>query len=187
MGEKINVLFLDHDGVICLPNQWGKRNKGSLEIDSFFDKFDKKAVKILNEIINVTNCEIVISSDWRFHCKIDQMQELYSKRGILKLPIDYTTINGLEIPENFNWNSKFEIEQTRSLEIIQYVNSNKNINNWVAVDDLDLRKFLSNKKSEIVETRNWGLDNFVWTPKYNEGIKQCNIKNKVIDFLTRNQ
>ena len=84
MGEKINVLFLDHDGVICLPDQWGKRNKGSSEIENYFDKFDKKAIKILNEIIEKTDCEIVVSSDWRFHCKIDQMQELYLKRGILK-------------------------------------------------------------------------------------------------------
>ncbi len=71
MGEKINVLFLDHDGVICLPDQWGRRSEGSLEIDKYFDKFDKKSIKILNEIIEKTNCEIVISSDWRFHCKID--------------------------------------------------------------------------------------------------------------------
>jgi hypothetical protein len=186
MGEKINVLFLDHDGVICLPDQWGRRSEGSLEIDKYFDKFDKKSIKILNEIIEKTNCEIVISSDWRFHCKIDLMQELYLKRGILKLPFDYTTIDGLEIPDNFNWQSKFESEQTRSLEIIQYLNSNPRIKNWVAVDDMDLRKFLSNKKSEIIEVRDWGLENFVWTSKYNEGIKQCSIKNKIIDFLTRN-
>jgi hypothetical protein len=184
MGEKINVLFLDHDGVICLPDQWGKRNKGSLEIENYFDKFDKKAIKILNEIIEKTDCEIVVSSDWRFHCKIDKMQELYSKRGILKVPIDYTSINGLEIPDSFKWDSKFELEQTRSLEIIQYLNSNLKINNWVAVDDLDLRKFLSNKKSEIIEVREWGLEKFVWTQKYNEGIKQCSVKDKIISFLT---
>lgn len=184
MGEKINVLFLDHDGVICLPNQWGKRNECSSDIDSYFDKFDQKSIKILNEIIDKTNCEIVISSDWRFRCKLELMQELYSRRGVLKIPVDYTSVEGIEIPKNFKWNEKFETEQTRTLEIIQYLKSNPQIDNWVAVDDMDLRKNITNKKSEIIEVREWGLENFVWTPKYNEGIKQCSVKDKITRFLT---
>ena len=32
-----------------------------------FDRFNDKAIKVLNEIIEATDCEIVISSDWRFH------------------------------------------------------------------------------------------------------------------------
>jgi hypothetical protein len=30
----------------------------------------------------------------------------------------------------------------------------------------------------------WGLDNFVLTPKSNEGIKQSYIKEKIVKFLT---
>jgi len=185
MGKKINVLFLDHDGVICLPDQWGKRTESSIDIDSYFDKFDLKARNILNEIIEKTDCEIIISSDWRFHCSLETMGELYIKRDIIKKPYDYTSLNGLNIPEDFVWNKNFEPQQTRSLEILDYLRTNVNINNWVAVDDLDLRKFITSKKSEILEERKWGLENFVWTNKFNEGIKQCGIKDKIIKYLNR--
>jgi hypothetical protein len=29
----------------------------------------------------------------------------------------------------------------------------------------------------------WGLDNFVWTSRINEGIKQVGIKDKILNFL----
>ena len=32
-------------------------------------------------------------------------------------------------------------------------------------------------------THDWGLDNFVLTPKGNEGLKQSGIKEKVLSFL----
>lgn len=31
--------------------------------------------------------------------------------------------------------------------------------------------------------KNWGIDNFVLTPKSNEGIKQLSIKEKILKFL----
>jgi hypothetical protein len=30
----------------------------------------------------------------------------------------------------------------------------------------------------------WAIDNFVLTPKSSEGIKQCGVKEKIINFLT---
>jgi len=61
----MKVIFLDHDGVICLSNNWGGRTKkwkkyrsenpeGSDEkknapVEYRFDDFDKKAIKALNE------------------------------------------------------------------------------------------------------------------------------------------
>jgi hypothetical protein len=33
----------------------------------------------------------------------------------------------------------------------------------------------------------WAIGNFVLTPKSNEGIKQCGIKEKVIKFLTNEE
>lgn len=185
MGQKLNVLFLDHDGVICLPDQWGKRTFNSEDVNLCFDKFDPKSIKVLNKIIEYTNCEIVISSDWRFHCDLFKMQELYQIRGIKKSPIDYTTTTGIELPIDFKLMPEIELEQTRFLEIEQYLKNNPQIKNWVAVDDLDLRKNISNKKSEIIETRYWGLNNFVWTNKFNEGIKQCGVFDKIIYYLGR--
>ena len=60
----MKVIFLDHDGVICLSTEWGGRHKKqtkvkrklsqsieSLPVDARFDNFNEKAVKILNEIL----------------------------------------------------------------------------------------------------------------------------------------
>jgi hypothetical protein len=33
--------------------------------------------------------------------------------------------------------------------------------------------------------KTWGLENFVLTPRSNEGIKQSGIKEKVIEYLTK--
>ena len=85
MSVVMKILFLDHDGVICLARQWGKRyTKKSKKRGDIFDPFCTKAIKVLNNIIDETNCEIVVSSDWRLHCDLEYMKNLYLKRGIKK-------------------------------------------------------------------------------------------------------
>ena len=122
----MKILFLDNDGVICLSNNWGGRTKKwakyrsanpesssiikEAPVEYRFDDFDKKAVKILNEIIEETGCEIVVSSDWKRWGTLEQMQEMYVTRGI-KPPIGLTpllkncTIHG----NNFIWSNCVKI------------------------------------------------------------------------------
>jgi hypothetical protein len=60
----MKVIFLDNDGVICLSTEWGGRFKkqekagrkmsqsvGSLDVKYRFDNFNKKAITVLNAII----------------------------------------------------------------------------------------------------------------------------------------
>jgi hypothetical protein len=179
----MKVLFLDHDGVICLSNNWGGRFKKKgfdsnpeTPMDTRMDSFDSKAVKVLNSIIEQTGCEIVVSSDWKRWGTLEQMQEMYITRGI-KPPIGLTpllkdcTIHG----NNFIWSEQWDLEQTRSIEIKQYLHNHPEITNWVAVDDLNM--------GDEEGWKNWGLTNFVLTPKSYEGIKQCGIKEKILKYL----
>lgn len=159
------ILFLDHDGVICLATEWGSRFKNKDGFDSLFDRFNQKAINVLNEIIDETDCEIVISSDWRFHCSLSEMQQLYKIRGIAKPPMAYTR-NDLDWKLFKDITPDKELETTRVMEILSYVKE-YNLTNWVAVDDMDLSL----------------LGNFVHTPKSKEGIKQLGIKEKIIKFL----
>ena len=82
----MKVIFLDHDGVICLSNNWGGRMKkqkkygrklsqsiGSLPVNVRFDDFDRKAIEVLNSILEETDAEIVISSDWKKHATIEEL------------------------------------------------------------------------------------------------------------------
>lgn len=79
------------------------------------------------------------------------------------------------------YDSKEDLEQTRCLEIKQYLKDNPNITHWVAVDDLNMGK--TGIKNKIKFTHDWGLDNFVLTPRGTEGIKQFGVKEKILNFL----
>ena len=156
------MLFLDHDGVICLSSEWGSRYKNKEGMDSVFDRFNQKAIKVLNEVIESTDCEIVISSYWRFHASLSQMRELYKTRGILKSPIGFT---------DYIKSTAADLEHSRAQEIIKWmdIHDTKNQMKFCAVDDLDMSL--------------WLTDNFVHTPRSSEGIKQSGVKEKIIKVL----
>jgi hypothetical protein len=173
----MKVIFLDHDGVICLSTEWGSRFKNKEGLDSVFDRFNDKAIKVLNQILDETDAEIVISSDWRYHATLAQMQDLYAIRGIKKLPIGYTR-NDLTPKFTSSYND-FELEETRSLEILDWIKNHPDITHWVAIDDMDLSQHFG----PISGNYSWGLENFVQTPRSSEGIKQSGIKEKILKFL----
>ena len=189
----MKTIFLDNDGVICLSNNWGGRSKkwakyrsknpetsryiDDAPVEIRFDDFDKKSIKVLNEILEETGAEIVVSSDWRCHATLEELGEYFLSQGILKKPIGVTKLLGqCDQPENYPWLRKWDVEQSRSLEILQYLFDHPEVTQWVAVDDLDM-----GKNGE--EWKDWGLDNFVLTPSRTEGIKQSGIKEKIIKFL----
>ena len=189
----MKVIFLDHDGVICLSDNWGNRFKKqkswgkrklsmstlSMPVEYRFDNFDVKAVKVLNEILEETGAEIVVSSDWKRWATVEEMGEYYESKGIIKKPIALTTnlgqcnwYNGM----TWIWSPRWDLEMTRVIEIKQFLHDHPEVTHWVAVDDLDM-----GKNGE--DWKDWGLDNFVLTPSSNEGIKQSGIKDKILKFL----
>jgi hypothetical protein len=192
----MKVIFLDHDGVICLATEWGgrykKRQKAGgikasdsakdMPVEYRFDNFNQKAVDILNDIIKQTGAEIVVSSDWKRWANCEEMGEYYESKGICKKPIAFTpdlqncTVHG----SLFIWSPEWDLEQTRSIEIKQYLHDHPEVTHWVAIDDLNMGKGEDWREA-------WGLDNFVLTPKSREGIKQNGIKEKIIDFLNKSK
>jgi hypothetical protein len=194
----MKVIFLDHDGVICLSSEFGGRFKKqqeakrklsqsieSLPVFARFDNFNKKAIVILNEILEETNAEIVVSSDWKRWASVEEMGEYYESQGIKKKPIAFTkNLGDCDVPQNFIWSRQWDLEQSRSLEIRQYLRDNPQITHWVAVDDLNMGIPQTHDTwGEMV--MEWGLTNFVHTPRSREGIKQSNIKEQIIKFLNQ--
>jgi len=192
----MKTIFLDHDGVICLSTEWGGRFKkqkkagrklsqsiDSLPVEARFDNFNKKAIKVLNEILKETGAEIVVSSDWKKWANVEELGEYYEQQGIDKKPIAFTKfLQDCDVPKNFPWSRTYDLEQSRSLEIKQYLQDHPEITHWVAVDDLNMGISQTNETwGEIV--MDWGLTNFVLTPKGNEGIKQNGIKENIVKFL----
>jgi hypothetical protein len=191
----MKVIFLDHDGVICLSNNWGGRSKkwakyrsenpdSSKEkkdapVSVRFDNFDTKAVKVLNEILEETGAEIVVSSDWKLHATLEELGEYYEEQGIIKKPIALTPNLGKCTWYNdmvWIWSPRWELEMIRVIEIKQYLHDYPEITHWVSIDDLNM-----GKNGE--DWKDWGLDNFVLTPKSKEGIKQSGVKDKILNFL----
>jgi len=196
----MKVIFLDHDGVICLSTEWGGRHKkhiragrklsqsiSSLPVMSRFDNFNKKAIRVLNEILEETGAEIVISSDWKRWATVEEMGEYYESQGIKKKPIDFTPNLGQctwyidAYPAGYAWSREWETEQTRSIEIKQYLVNHPEVTHWVSVDDLKMGKTCLHYS--VLHEHEWGLDNFVETPKMTEGIKQTGIKENILKFL----
>ena len=197
----MKIIFLDHDGVICLDNNWGSRKKKQdkwggrklsmslreIPLEYRFDNFDKKAIDVLNEIIETTGAEIVVSSDWKAWASIEQMGEYYEMQGIIKKPIAYTKNLGqciFQDTKSFIWSSTYDLEQSRYVEITQYLMDHPEITHWVSVDDLHMGRHVENSKYGAFDRDDWGLENFVWTPRPSEGIKQSGVKEKILKYLS---
>lgn len=200
----MKVIFLDNDGVICLSSNWGTRHKkqtkwgnlklsmsmNSIPIEYRFDNFDKKAVKVLNQILETTGAEIVVSSDWRLHASLEELGEYYISQGIIKKPIGVTEIfhytNWLDedrIPTDFDWYRVEGPAQERHFEILEWLKNHPEVTHWVGVDDLNMGIHMEKTGWSDEHDRSWGLENFVWTPRAWEGIKQSGIKQKIIKYL----
>ena len=180
----MKVIFLDHDGVMCLSQQWGGRVKkkrkycsahGStpdnlLPVECRFDNFDEKAVKVLNSILEETGAEIVVSSDWKLYANLEEMKDLFTKYNVIKTPIAFTP-NLVDFDKETadlyawkGWNARARIQEIR-----KYLEEHTEVEKWVAVDDLEMGRE--------------GLENCVLTPNSNEGIKQLGIRDKILNYL----
>jgi len=202
----MKVIFLDNDGVICLANNWGSRIKKQKEwggmklsmrgreipLEYRFDNFDQKAVKVLNEILEETGAEIVVSSDWRLHATIEELGDYYESQGIIKRPYSVTEIFHFTnwrdegfVPDHgdFPWSRFEEKEQERYFEIMRWLSYNPSVTHWVAIDDLHMGKEVTASSYGPFTREEWGLSNFVWTPRDWEGIKQSGIKEKINKYL----
>lgn len=197
----MKIIFLDHDGVICLDNNWGSRKKKQdkwggrklsmslreIPLEYRFDNFDKKAIDVLNEILETTGAEIVVSSDWKAWASIEQMGEYYEMQGVIKKPIAYTKNLGqcsFQDTKSFIWSVTYDLEQSRYVEITQYLMDHPEITHWVSIDDLHMGRHVENSKYGAFDRDDWGLENFVWTPRPSEGIKQSGVKEKILKYLS---
>jgi hypothetical protein len=89
-----------------------------------------------------------VSSDWKYWCSLEEMGDFYEKQGILKRPIGYTPKTDIYIWDTY--------PKQRAHEIKTWLENNT-VEQWVAIDDLDMRPY---------------LDHFVWIDKPSEGILQ---------------
>lgn len=118
MQERIKVLFLDIDGVLCLHEE-GVANWGENTED---DVFDDGCCRRLKEIMAATGCMLVLSSSWRVEKK-DRQNVLRQLK-----PFGITSADFLGVTP---------LMQSRDAEVMTFVERHPEISTYVAVDDED--------------------------------------------------
>lgn len=159
--SQFNYIFLDIDGVLATTNQYYVNPKKWHPKFKCY-RFDTKCVKVFNSILNeIDNHIIILSSDWKLHNTVDEMNEILKWNNVNTIISDFTPTF---------WGSKFnhndELEECRAYEILEYVKTH-NIENYIVIDDLNLNEWIND-------------EHYVQTPSPNEGIKQSGIKEKII-------
>lgn len=151
-------IYLDIDGVLCLGSeihpkltQWG-----------YVHRFNPKAVRMFNEVLEKTGADIIISSDWKSHYTLEDFKGIFEWQKVIKYPIDITP----SVP----FKTIQLLEEYRATEILQHVDIHKP-KIWAAIDDLNLSFWINPA-------------HFVHTPRFMEGIKQTGKKEELIKKLT---
>ena len=154
--------FLDLDDVMVTSRQYfGKYHKKYNG-----HPFDPKCVMVLNKIIEITKPIIIISSDWKLHFTIPELNKIFVENSVNAVVTDVTP--SLWGGKEAKFTSLSQLEECRAAEILKYVNEHE-ITNWVAVDDLNLFP--------------WIPLNFIWCTRSSEGLKQSGVKDKIINML----
>jgi len=163
------ILFLDIDGVLATHKQYMMNQKKFQDKNPIAKElripypFDPKCVKVFNEILDATDADIVLSSDWKELFNLKELDKIFKFNGVNKSPID-VTISELASFGNQTMNRAFQIGE--------YTQRN-NITNYVVIDDLNVGKYMVITNEE---------DKFFLTDDF-EGVKKVGLKDKIIKKL----
>ena len=160
----MKIIFLDIDGVLATHKEFitnrtkfQTKHPEAMEIRIPYP-FNPGCVKVFNEILDETNAIIVLSSDWRFHWDLKDLNKIFKFNGVKKSPIAIT--------DKMKRKLSSDLEDDRSYQIKKYIDEMVP-DTWVAIDDLNLSSL---------------GPNFIQT-KDTEGLKQTGLKNKIIKIL----
>lgn len=85
----MKIIFLDVDGVLATPDNW---MKGAPRHPIFAYHWNPVCVQRLNEIIEATDAQIVLSSTWRheFNADTKLLKPLFEHNKVNRVPFDIT-------------------------------------------------------------------------------------------------
>jgi hypothetical protein len=165
----MKIIFLDIDGVLATDKEFmTNRTKFRTKYPKMNElkvpyPWNKGAVEVFNEILDMTDADIVLSSDWKLHWNLDELKQIFEWNGVKKYPIavtnnEYVSINNLEM--------------NRAAEIGDYVRE-YDVVNYVVIDDLNVGKYMGLT----------GDDDKFFMTRSGEGIKKTGLKDRIIKKL----
>ncbi len=175
---KNNVIMIDIDGVLATHKQYRTKKSSPYYLSEYnCYPYDEKCVKILNEIIEETDAEIILSSDWSLYYTLEQMDGIFKHNGIIKSPYDFIEQKALKVSASAALNRGFSIDEHIFFHQHEF-------GNYVIIDDLDITCY-NNKWSQ---ERTVDYDKFVHCSRGDfEGIKQTGIKEKILKILNKRE
>jgi len=129
MVFKTKIIFLDIDGVLRTHKsdlEWSKKLATPV-YRGVSRLFDKELVDNLNEVIFLTNAKIIVTSNWRIHLSLEELQKIFKDRGVIGEVIGKTGLGHLKD------GSPIPIGH-RGLEIQDWLNSN-HFTKYLVIDD----------------------------------------------------
>lgn len=163
------TIFLDIDGVLAThrefftnKNKFYQKNPLAKELGIPYP-FNKECVLIFNEILDLYKCQIVLSSDWKLHFNLDEINQIFMFNRVKQSPIDIT--------QDFRYKGQM-LSMWRASEIKTYIDEH-NIDKWITIDDLPLGGWFDDFKMG---------DRCILTID-TEGLKQSGLKNKIFKKL----
>ena len=117
----------------------------------FFD-WDKESIALLKLTLNLTGAMFVLSSDWRltdlqpngdWGDGYGRMKDFFTIYGLEKYYIDNTECNYIDKAFIEEANAKYDGKEgetlpSRTIEILEWLSRNPDVEKWVAIDDMRL-------------------------------------------------
>lgn len=157
------TIFLDIDGCLATSKEYYMSREKFWVKNPIAERlkvpypYNEKCVKIFNNILNEIGPQIILSSDWKHHWTLDEIDKIFIFNGIIQSPIDVTP--------NFNI-SHTDFAKNRAFEIETYIKKH-HLTSYVIVDDLDMTQYF--EPPHFIKTRE------------TEGFKQCGLKQKILN------
>lgn len=133
----MKVIFLDIDGVLN-SDLWNDSHQRELCGGILID-MDK--VALLGELVKKTNAKVVLHSGWRFwfnnnlkplRIESEKLVEMFQTEDI-----EIYDVTPDDTTEEIRAAKKFSLVKAK--EILDWLNMHKEVENWIVIDDLDLR------------------------------------------------
>lgn len=121
MNNKLNIVFLDIDGVLNNNSTDEYAPTGCIGI------MDEK-VELLRQLIDRTGAKVVLSSDWRLEKDKNTKDYVY-----LTNKLNNYNIKIYDVTPDIKWSK-------RGYEILEWLNVHK-VDGWVVFDDIDFSDF----------------------------------------------
>ena len=128
MSEKLNILFLDFDGVLV-----SERNarKDLPREDEFGPLFDEECVQLLRDChLDLHHVQVVITSTWRYQ-GLDAMQQMWVQRN---MPLPLLDITPLHVADEALLNGA-DSATCRAIEIRAWLDAHPEVYKFAILDD----------------------------------------------------